>query len=54
MALEADGMPFLAENPGDDRSALDHAYADAMGAVVAEYPDDLDAAAVYAEALMDV
>jgi len=37
----------------EDRKPLDRAYADAMRAVVAQYPDDLDAAALYAEALMD-
>jgi hypothetical protein len=36
-----------------DRSALNDAYADAMRAVHEKYPDDLDAAALYAEALMD-
>ncbi|WP_341938547.1 hypothetical protein [Marinimicrobium sp. C2-29] len=43
-----------AENPPDDRSALDRSYADAMAEVVEQYPDDLDAAAFYAEALMDL
>jgi tetratricopeptide (TPR) repeat protein len=36
-----------------DRSPLDLAYADAMGKVVAAYPEDDDAAAIYAEALMN-
>jgi tetratricopeptide (TPR) repeat protein len=36
------------------RAALDSAYATAMGRLVAEYPDDLDAATLYAEALMDL
>ncbi len=35
-----------------DRSALDEAYANAMRDVVAAYPDDLDAATLFAEALM--
>lgn len=43
-----------AKNPPDDRSGLDHAYANAMAKVVEQYPDDLDAAAFYAEALMDL
>ncbi len=38
----------------DDRSALDQAYADAMGEVAARYPDDVEIGALYAEALMDL
>jgi tetratricopeptide (TPR) repeat protein len=41
-------------DPKADRAALDKAYADAMGQLAARYPDDLDAAALYAEALMDM
>jgi tetratricopeptide (TPR) repeat protein len=37
----------------EDRSALDKAYAVAMRSVVKEYPDDLDAQTLLAEALMD-
>lgn len=37
-----------------DRAPLDRAYADAMARVVAEFPGDDDAAALYAEALMDL
>lgn len=37
-----------------NRAALDSAYAGAMGEVVQKYPDDLDAATLYAEALMDL
>ncbi len=37
-----------------DRAALDSAYATAMGALVREFPDDLDAATFYAEAMMDL
>jgi hypothetical protein len=37
-----------------DRKPLDQAFADAMAEVVAHYPDDLDAAALYAESLMNV
>ncbi len=39
--------------PVEDRAALDLAYAQAMGDLVRQYPDDTDAAALYAEALMD-
>lgn len=41
------------DNPNRDRSELDQAYADAMAAVAQQYPDDPDAATLYAEALMD-
>ena len=37
-----------------DRARLDSAYARAMGKVVEKYPQDLDAATLYAEALMDL
>jgi tetratricopeptide (TPR) repeat protein len=37
-----------------DRKALDVAYAEAMGEVSHQYPDDLDIATLYAEAVMDV
>ena len=37
----------------EDRSALDLAYAKAMAQVTREHPDDLDAATIYAEALMN-
>jgi tetratricopeptide (TPR) repeat protein len=37
----------------DDRKTADRAFAAAMKAVVAQYPDDLDARTLYAEALMD-
>jgi tetratricopeptide (TPR) repeat protein len=40
--------------PDADRQALDRAYADAMGKVSARYPKDADAAALYAEAMMDL
>lgn len=36
-----------------ERSDLDAAYADAMGRLAAQYPDDVDAATFYAEAMMD-
>lgn len=37
-----------------DMHALDHAYADAMGKLAARYPDDLDAATLYAESMMNL
>jgi tetratricopeptide (TPR) repeat protein len=37
-----------------DRSALDRAYAEAMRQLSERYPDDLDAATLYAESLMDL
>ncbi|MGK7908659.1 MAG: hypothetical protein AB4040_15735 [Synechococcus sp.] len=37
----------------DDRSDLDTSFAEQMGQVAQQYPDDLDAAVFYAEALMD-
>ena len=40
--------------PGADRAALDKAYADAMRLVAQLYPDDLDAATLAAESLMDL
>ena len=41
------------EMPVADRSALDLAYANAMREVMKRYPDDLDAATLFAEAIMD-
>lgn len=41
-------------NPPADRAHLDSAYARAMKKVVDKYPADLDAASLYAEALMDL
>ena len=38
----------------DDRAAADQAYAGAMRALYQKYPDDQDAATLYAEALMDL
>ncbi len=40
-------------NP-EDRAAADQAYAGAMRMLSEKYPDDLDAATLYAEALMDL
>lgn len=42
-----------AATPVIDRSPLDQAYADAMAQVYAAFPDDTDAGALYAEALLD-
>lgn len=41
-------------SPKADRKALDVAYADAMRKVARQYPNDLDAATLFAEAMMDV
>jgi tetratricopeptide (TPR) repeat protein len=43
-----------AENPPEDRRPLDETYATAMGELAAKYPDDLDAATLHAEAMMDL
>lgn len=40
--------------PPANRAALDSAYARAMGEVLRSNPDDLDAATLYAEAMMDL
>lgn len=50
--IEALSKRYVAE-PVDDRSPLDAAFAEAMADVVRQYPEDLDAATLYAEALMD-
>jgi tetratricopeptide (TPR) repeat protein len=43
-----------AQEPPQDRKPLDEAYASAMAELVKERPDDLDAATLHAEALMDL
>jgi tetratricopeptide (TPR) repeat protein len=43
-----------AENPTSERMKLDRDYAEAMRDVAAKYPDDLDAAVLSAEALMQL
>ncbi len=43
-----------AGDPPDDRRPLDEAYAQAAGRLAADRPDDLDAATLHAEALMDL
>ena len=42
------------KDPTEDRKQLGVAYKDAMGEVVRRYPDDLDAATLYAESLMNL
>ena len=65
MALAAEAQPWqrdwiealatrYAENPPEDRTELDPAYAQAMAALVEKYPGDLDAATLYAESLMNL
>ncbi len=44
----------FSEDPEADRVALDAAYARAMKAVYAEYPNDADVATLYAASLMDL
>lgn len=43
-----------AEHPPEDRRPLDEAYAEATRTLVRQRPDDLDAAVLHAEALMDL
>ncbi len=43
-----------AENAPEDRRPLDEAYAEAMGKLAAEFPDDLDTVTMHAESLMDL
>jgi tetratricopeptide (TPR) repeat protein len=45
---------YVANSETEDRKQLDQAYADAMRELAKKYPDDLDAATLYAEALMDL
>ena len=40
-------------DPAAERAPLDAAYADAMRALVKQFPDDLDAATLFAQSLMD-
>lgn len=51
--VEALAARYAHDAPADRRS-LDEAYARAMGELVARRPDDLDAAVLHAEALMDL
>lgn len=41
-------------DPKADLHGLDHAYKDAMAKLAARYPDDLDAATLYAESMMNL
>ena len=43
-----------AQDAPEDRRPLDEAYAEAMGALAARTPDDLDATTLYAESLMNL
>lgn len=52
--IEALAVRYAAEPEKADRKALDHAYANAMRNLSQRYPHDLDAATLFAEALMDV
>ncbi len=51
--IDAMAKRYVAD-PDDDRGPLDAAYAEAMREVVNRYPDDLDAATLYAAALMNL
>ena len=42
------------DDPKVDLHALDHAYADGMRKLAARYPDDLDAATLFAESMMNL
>ncbi len=43
-----------ADPPPEERKALDEAYAVAMGKLAEQYPDDVDAAVLYAEAMTNL
>jgi tetratricopeptide (TPR) repeat protein len=51
--IEALAVRYVEHIP-DDRGGLDKAYAETMADVVRTHPEDLDAAVLYAEALMDL
>ena len=51
--VEAMAIRF-SPDPKADRAALARAYSERMGAVMRQYPDDLDAATLYAESLMNL
>src|SRR5262245_32755062 len=42
------------KDPSEDRAKLATAYKDAMKQIMTDYPDDLDAATLYAEAMMNL
>ena len=50
--IDALAKRFVAD-PKAERAPLDRAYADAMREVVKRFPDDLDAATLFAQSLMD-
>ena len=52
--IEALAARFPAAEPPDDFAAWKTGYADAMEAVHARHPDDLDVAALYADAMMNL
>ena len=51
--IEAMSVRYSTDAKADLRK-LDEAYRDAMKRLVAKYPDDLDAATIYAESIMDL
>ncbi len=51
--IEALSRRYSAD-PQVDRHALDEAFAEAMGHLAARFPDDADAATLYAESMMDL
>ena len=51
--IEAIAKRYVAD-PSADRKALDLAFADAMRGVAKRYPDDLDAATLFAESMMNL
>lgn len=57
-AKERDMIDALAlrysDDPEADRASFDQAYSDALGELVAKYPDDLDIATLYAASLMNL
>ncbi|HVF58918.1 MAG TPA: hypothetical protein VNJ70_03785 [Thermoanaerobaculia bacterium] len=53
-ALIAATLRRHSPDPAADRKALDRAYADALRDAVARFPDDLDAATIYADSLMNL
>ncbi len=52
--VEALSVRYVADPAAADRAKLAHDYAAAMKALSARYPDDLDAATMYAESLMNL
>lgn len=49
-----DALSVRYSESGENRQAMDRAYADAMAMLVDRYPDDTTARTLYAEALMDL